>query len=120
MLAVVVALLAAGMPALTRTFRGYPRGSLSGGQQLIPWVVLIPVVVLIVVGVLRFARGSEYEHRDDADTHRDTGDTGDSSDSGGGCQDDVRPRRIVMLAVAIALVTLAFGAAYYITAVGPR
>jgi hypothetical protein len=108
--AVVAALVMAGMPALTRTFRGYPRGSFPGGRNLLPWAVLVPVVVLIAVAVLRFARRNDDDPRDNADAPGDTGD--------GQPDCDWSPKMLVIV-LTVALAALVFGAVYYLSATRP-
>lgn len=118
-IAVVAALVVAGMPALTRTFRGYPRGSFSMSQNWLPWAIFVPILVLIAVALVRIARRNDDEHRDDADAHRDTGDTGDTSGSGDGQPDCDRSKKPLVLALTIALAALLFGAIYYLSATRP-
>lgn len=111
--AVVTALVAASMPALTRTFRGYPRGSFSISNGMLPWAVLVPVVVLIAVAVLRFARRSEDDHRDDADAHLGTGDTGET---GAGQPDCGQSPKMLVMVLTVAIAALVFGVVYYLSA----
>jgi hypothetical protein len=112
-LVAVGAMAVAGILVLSRSFRGYPRGSFSSAGNLLPWIRLVPVVVLGVIGVigvLRFARRNDDEPRDDADTRSDTGDTGE------GQQDLGQSRNPLVFAIAIALAALVFGFAWYASA----
>jgi uncharacterized membrane protein len=121
-IAVIAALIAAGMPVLTRTFRGYPRGSFSMSQNWLPWAIFVPILVLIAVALVRVARRNDDEHRDDADAHRDTGDSGDSGDtsgSGDGQPDCDRSKKPLVFVLTIALAALLFGAIYYLSATRP-
>ncbi|MFI5309664.1 MAG: hypothetical protein ACHQQ3_00410 [Gemmatimonadales bacterium] len=108
--AAIAALVAAGMPALTRTFRAYPRGSLRGMQNTVPWTILGyagVVLVAVIFVILRFVRRGDDESHDDADAGAAAGEGED------GCEADVGSKRLIAVAVAIAIAILAFGAAYY-------
>jgi H+/Cl- antiporter ClcA len=101
--AVVVAIIAAGNVAFLRTFRGFPQRTVATGQSWFLWALLAVVVAGVAAVIVIVVR----RNADTPSAHADDGDQDDAHEDGN------RVKRMILVAIALMIAALAFGVATY-------